>query len=383
MKILVVAHCQNDGSPTAIFIHDQVKEYVAMGHEILVLSPIALGKRDFLHHRFHSDIYEIDQVVHIILHHFSLSNYGKNGINQRSAIFSAHRWMSYLKNFQPDVIHAHTLGLDSDLGAWLKEKLHCPLVVTTHGSDTSIPVEQGRAAELKPLCDKADRIVAVSSALAGKLAVCGTGTPVSVILNGFRVQALPASSEEKQPCSIIQVGHLIPQKHFDTTLRAFARLKEAYPDAELTVIGQGTERENLERLAQELGVSKAVRFVGQIPNGEVLSEMSKAQFFCMPSVREGFGIVYLEAMASGCITIGTQGEGIADLIKTGQNGFLVPPEDPDAIAEVVDWCLTHPAEADAIAQRGRADALTLTWERNAIQYTQLFQRLIEREKKCL
>ena len=97
--------------------------------------------------------------------------------------------------------------------------------------------------------------------------------------------------------------------------------------------------------------------------------------FVSASRSETQGLTYLEAMASGCITIGTQDEGIADLIKTGQNGFLVPPEDPDAIAEVVDWCLSHPAEADAIAQRGRADALALTWERNAAQYLQLFKEL--------
>lgn len=63
------------------------------------------------------------------------------------------------------MIHAHTLGFDSAIGAWLKERLGVPLVVTTHGSDTSIPVEQGRAAELKPFCDAADHVVAVSSAL--------------------------------------------------------------------------------------------------------------------------------------------------------------------------------------------------------------------------
>ena len=190
------------------------------------------------------------------------------------------------------MIHAHTLGTDSALGAWLKKKLHCPLVVTTHGSDTSVRVEQGRAAELKPLCDGAAHIVAVSSALAGKLKTCGTKTPITVILNGFRVQALSTpSSEDRVPCSIVQVAHLIKQKHFDTTLRAFAQLKKKYSTACFTIIGQGGERETLESLAEDLGVRGSVRFMGQMPNEVVMSEMAKAQFFCMPSVREGFGIV--------------------------------------------------------------------------------------------
>ena len=382
MKILVVAHCQNDGSPTAIFIHDQVKEYVAMGHEILVLSPIALGKRDFLHHRFHSDIYEIDQVVHIILHHFSLSNYGKNGINQRSAIFSAHRWMSYLKNFQPDVIHAHTLGLDSELGAWLKEKLHCPLVVTTHGSDTFVPYTKGEYEKLKRYADRADMLICVSTLLKKRLLECHVTAPMKIILNGFHMRGSHADTA-KEEYSIVQAGYLIERKKADITIRAYAELKQNYPAAKLTIVGSGDQLSRYQALCGELGVTDSVHFRGFLPNNETLAEMSKAQFFCMPSVREGFGIVYLEAMASGCITIGTQGEGIADLIETGKNGFLVPPENPRAIEDVIDWCLSHPAEADAIAQRGRADALALTWERNAMQYTQLFQRLIEREKKCL
>ena len=101
----------------------------------------------------------------------------------------------------------------------------------------------------------------------------------------------------------------------------------------------------------------------------------------MPSVNEGFGIVYLEAMASGCITVGTEGEGIADLIVSGKNGFLVPPDSPDAIVSVIEWCLEHPEEADAIAEQGRKDALDLTWEHNAEQYIELFERMLEDEKK--
>lgn len=381
MNILVVAHYQNDGSPTAIFIHDQVKAYAAMGHRVRVIVPTPIGKRGFCRgERFRSSVAMIDGAEHFFIRYLSLSNYGAGGFNTRRAIAAiARRYDRLFAGFTPDVIHAHTLGLDSDIGAWLKGKLHCPLVVTTHGSDTSIPYEQGRLDWLAEKADLADHVVAVSSALAKKLADSGTKTPISVILNGFRIQALPAATE-KEPCSVIQVGHLIAQKHFDTTLRAFARLKETQPAACLTIVGHGPEQKALEQLAQVLGVSNAVRFTGQLSNEGVLAEMSRAQFFCMPSVREGFGIVYLEAMASGCITIGTEGEGIADLIESGKNGFLVPAGSPEAIVQVVEWCLAHPQEADAIRQRGKRDAMALTWEVNAKKYLALFRTLIKRER---
>ena len=384
MNILVVAHYQNDGSPTAIFIHDQVKAYAALGHRVRVLVPFPYGKVSRQGRRLSvgSTISVVDQVELYDLRFLSLSNFGaKNGWNTFSAkqVIKRH-WKQILSDFTPDIIHAHTLGFDSEIGAWLKARLHVPLVVTTHGSDTSIPYEQGQLSWLAEKAAPADHVAAVSFALAKKLADSGTKTPISVILNGFRVQALPAAAERK-PYSVIQVGHLIAQKHFDTTLRAFARLKETQPAACLTIVGHGPEQKALEQLAQVLDVSNAVRFSGQLSNEGVLAEMSRAQFFCMPSVREGFGIVYLEAMASGCITIGTEGEGIADLIANGENGFLVPPESPDAIVRVMAWCLAHPQEADAIAQHGKQDAMALTWDSNAKKYLELFRTLTEGEKK--
>lgn len=381
MNILVVAHYQNDSSPTAIFIHDQVKAYVALGHRVRVIVPISLGKRGFCNgERFRSTVDMIDGAEHFFIRFLSLSNYGAGGFNTRRAIAAIARHNSHLfADFTPDVIHAHTLGFDSDIGAWLKQRLHCPLVVTTHGSDTSIPYENAQLDWLVEKANAADHMVAVSSALAKKLTCCGVKTPVSVILNGFRVQAL-SSAEERVPHSLIQVGHLIHQKHVDTTIQAFARLKETHPDAHLTIVGEGAERTSLEDLVRKLGVTDSVRFTGQISNEEVLSKMAQAQFFCMPSVREGFGIVYLEAMASGCITIGTEGEGIADLIENGKNGFLVPAESPEAIVQTVEWCLAHPQAADVIRQRGKQDAMALTWENNAKKYLALFQILIQRER---
>lgn len=379
MNILVVSRYGLYQSCESSFVHAQAQACAALGHRVRVLILVPLGKQNWEGKRLSAPLQRVerDGLELYLLRFLSLSNYGEKHFNDACAIGAVRVYADrLLEGFTPDVIHAHTLGFGSGIGAWLKGKLGVPLVVTSHGSDASVPLEQGRGAELKPYCDKADAVVAVSSALAGKIRSCGTKAPISAILNGFIVQNL-SPGEAERGFSLIQVGNLLRQKRFHITLQAFAQLREVCPEAALTLIGQGPERDSLEAMCRELGISESVRFLGQVPNSQVLDEMSKTRFFVMPSVREGFGIVYLEAMASGCITIGTDGEGIADLIESGKNGFLVPADNPESITQIIEWCLEHPDEAAAIAEQGRQDALSLTWEKNAQQYIRLFKELID------
>ncbi len=379
MNILVVAHYQGDGSPSAIFIHDQVRAYLALGHRVRVLAPIAIGKTGWSGKKWGGLVQQmdIDGATYIFMRYLSLSHYGNGWFNTASATTSLRKCVSRLVNgFQPDVIHAHTLGFDSELGALLKERLHVPLVVTTHGSDTSIPYERGKITRLKSTCNRADTIVAVSSALGKKVAASGTNTTIRTILNGFQIGNTCAACRTN-PYSVLQVGALSQQKRVFQTVEAFAQVKADFPDAVLTLVGEGQERKHLEEQCATLGISDSVQFLGYLPNKEALQVMAQHTVFVMPSVREGFGIVYLEAMASGCITIGSQGEGIADFIRDGENGFLVPTDSPGTIAEKILWCFQHLKEGQDIAQQGRRDALTQTWEKNALEYQQLFMNLLE------
>lgn len=380
MNILVVAHHQGDRTPTTIFIHAQILAYRDLGHHIRVLVPIAVGKRDLDGERFSGPLLrrEVDGVEHIFLRHLSLSNFGKKHMNTPMALRALQKNLHViLDGFTPDIVHAHTLGLDSSLGAWLKEHLKLPLVVTTHGSDTLVPFNRGQLSMLKRFAGQADHLVCVSTMLMRCLQDCKIKTPISVILNGFQLQAV-VSNPNKPPVSLIQAGYLISRKKADITIQAFAALRQNHSKATLDIIGSGSELSRFQALCKELGVEDSVHFHGYLPNQKTLAKMAESRFFVMPSVNEGFGIVYLEAMASGCVTIGTEKEGIADLIVSGKNGFLVPPDDPNAIVRTIEWCLAHPEESASIAEKGRQDAQALTWEKNAIQYTQLFNSLTER-----
>lgn len=378
MNILVVSNIGLYQDLSSSFVHAQAAAYVALGHQVRSIIFLPVGKKQAGCRVFPPvQIARQNGVELYYLRFVSLSNLGSSWFNTPSALMALKASLAkVVDGFSPDVIHAHTFGQASEAGGYLKKKLGGPLVVTTHGSDTSVPVSQGKTLQLKLLADKADHIVAVSSALAGKLKTCGTAVPISVILNGFHFENI-SKSFEKRRFSIIQVGNVIPQKKVDITIRAFAGLYRHYPEATLEIVGPGDKLERFRSLCRELNVEQGVHFRGAIPNADVLEQMAKSEFFCMPSVNEGFGIVYLEAMASGCITIGTEGEGIADLVEHGKNGFLVPADDPNAIVNVIEWCLANPQESTVIAQRGKQVAMDLTWENNADQYIRLFKRLVE------
>lgn len=377
MNILVVCHYGLYQDLSFSFVHNQIREFVKLGHRVRTIIPNGWGKADRNGNRLGKalQISQADGVELYDLRYLTLSGYGENGFNTRRAIGAIRAyWKQIFQDFQPDVIHAHTLGFDSDIGAWLKNRWNCPVIVTTHGSDTSVRVQQGKMEELKQYCDKVDAVIAVSSKLADKLRACGTKTMISTVLNGFRLHTLQENIE-KEPFSFIQVGHLLHQKRFDVTMRAFAQVQKDHPEAHFRIIGAGVERENLENLAADLKITKKVQFFGQVSNEHVLAEMAKSQFFVMPSVNEGFGIVYLEAMASGCVTIGTQGEGISDLIISGENGFLVTPDKPEEIVDAVMLCKNNPDAMRKIAQKGKQDAMQMTWERNAVAYLALFEKI--------
>lgn len=377
MNILVVCDSNLYDDFSASFVHAQAAAYAALGHRVRVIVPYAVGKRDWDGNRFSGPIrrWKRDGVEIFAMRHISISNYGKKGFNLASAIRVLPRKLDkLLDGFAPDVIHAHALGFNGEIGAWLKKRLGVPLVVTTHGGDTFTPYAAGQRDVLKRLADKADHLACVSTLLKRRLEECDVSVPMSVILNGFRIKNI-VPNLDKPPLSLIQAGSLVARKKADVTIRAVEKLCVKYPGVSLSIVGSGPEMERFQMLCRTLGVERKVCFHGYLPNPDTLAEMVKARFFVMPSVDEGFGIVYLEAMASGCITIGTEGEGVADLIVSGENGFLVPPDDPEAIVQVIEWCLGHPDESAAIAKRGRKDAMGLTWEKNAEQYIELFERM--------
>lgn len=373
MNILILAHYQDDGSPYVSFVHNQAIEFVRQGHKVTVIAPTVLGKKyKFLEKRKH---HIIDGVSIYYIDCLSFSNFGKYTFNNWFGYIAVKNFFNKLmKKEAVDIIHAHTIGFDGYIGGRLKVKYGIPLVLTTHGSDTIMELDQGRGRQVVRICKKADIVVAVSSMLRKRLLSECSLLDIRVILNGFVKE--PVLYKEKEPYTVLQVSSLIKRKKTDVTIQAFAKVLNRFPQASLGIIGEGTEKAELVRICRELQIEKSVYFYGHLSNEDVLKHMAQTQVFVMPSVNEGFGIVYLEAMSQKCAVIGTNGEGIMDIIEGGENGILISPDDVDGLAEKIEKCFRNSKYYKKISVNGFETAQELTWENNARKYLQLFQTII-------
>ena len=229
------------------------------------------------------------------------------------------------------------------------------------------------------ICNGAELIIAVSEKLKKKLEQLELQTPIECIKNGFSKENVVFL--KKEPYLITQVGHLIPSKHFEDTIKAVVILKQKNIAVNLKIIGKGYLLDKLKELCSELKVEKQVEFLGEIDNKQVFEELAKSQFFVLPSFPEGFGIVYLEAMASGCITIGTQGEGIEEVIVSGENGYLVKRNAPEEIAGYIQYCINNPEETIKIVEKGKESVSELCWEENSKKMINLYMEYIKKQKE--
>ncbi len=164
------------------------------------------------------------------------------------------------------------------------------------------------------------------------------------------------------------VGSLYELKNVDITLRA---LHKAMVGKEYTfdIVGSGAEHDNLHRLVDELDMGDHIVFHGQMKRDDAQNIVRNADCFVMVSSREAFGLVYVEAMAKGCIVIGTKGQGIDGIVTHGENGFLCKARDVDGLADVMQQIVNLPQlELQQISSNAVATAADLTDRKVAEHY---------------
>ena len=175
---------------------------------------------------------------------------------------------------------------------------------------------------------------------------------------------IPNHSRKRNPSAphIVVARNLEPLYDNTTALKAFRIVREAIPDAHLTIAGSGPERANLEAMAKELGVADAVVFTGQVDNERMPILYREADIALNPSLADNMPISILEALASGVPVVSTNVGGIPFLVEDGKTALLVPPCDPERMAEAMLRVLSDESLRECMVKTGLDHARQFAWE---------------------
>lgn len=222
-----------------------------------------------------------------------------------------------------------------------------------------------------------DRIVADSDAL--KQVLKENGLPVSdVIWHGVPATA-PTFKGAGQAVAAF-AGRLVPEKGVHILLEAWERVWPDLPEgATLLVAGDGPERERLRELAGKMGAAgRAVTWLGHIKREELPQQLASAGIHVVPSLwAEPFGIVAAEAMMRGAAVIASDTGGLAEIVRQGETGLLVPRGDPSALADALRSLLTDPARTRRLGAAGRVRAMSeLSDDAHRAQFLRLYETVI-------
>ncbi|HTG36768.1 MAG TPA: glycosyltransferase family 4 protein [Thermoanaerobaculia bacterium] len=198
----------------------------------------------------------------------------------------------------------------------------------------------------------ADLVLAPSAATAAEIRRDYRVEDVGVIPNVTGgLEIAPAGEMEGPPSYLLFVGRLRIRKGVEVLLEALRELRGRVPGAVLKIAGDGEHRAALERKAAGLGL--AVTFLGTCDGSRVRALLAGAAALVVPSIYEGMPLVVLEAMERGVPVVASAVSGIPEVVVDGETGWLVPPEDPEALAGALEEVLANPLEARRRGEAGR------------------------------
>jgi glycosyltransferase involved in cell wall biosynthesis len=177
------------------------------------------------------------------------------------------------------------------------------------------------------------------------------------------------------------VARLHPSKGIDGLIAAAARVVTRLPHTRFLLVGDGTERAALERLAHELGIAEHIVFLGE--RRDVRFLLAGLDLFVLPSREEGMGIVLIEAMATGIPVVATATGGIVEVVEDGVSGFLVPRGDANALAESIILALSAPGRAEQVSANARRRAAAMFSIDTTVHRTeQIYEELLREKLGC-
>lgn len=270
---------------------------------------------------------------------------------------SGSRWV-------PEVVHAHD-WLVAHPAIALAEFFDVPLVSTIHATEAGrhsgwVSGRTNRQVHSVEwwLVSESDALITCSASMRDEVnRLFGyDATDITVIHNGIDIRTWPFAERARTsgPAELLFAGRLEYEKGVQDLLAALPRIRRSHPGTTLTIAGDGTQRDWLMEQARKHRVGKAVRFVGPVDHTELVTLMHRCDAIVLPSRYEPFGIVALEAAATGVPLIVSTAGGLGEAVREPDTGLTFEPADVAGLAAAVRATLSDPGAAAQRALRARA-----------------------------
>lgn len=301
-----------------------------------------------------------------------------------------------------DVIHTHHPFLLGQTAATKAQELNLPLIFTFHTQYREythyIPFPMETVQNfLKSTVDRwlqdfmrrCQHIIIPSESMRDTLVnEYGLKNNFTVIPTGIDLEAYRTASGEKirkkrrweKDIVMISIGRLASEKNWPLLIHAAALVLKDYPRFRLALIGDGAERKNLEGLAKELGIQKRITFTGPLSFAETPSYMKAANLFGFASITETQGLATLEAMAAGLPVVAVDASGTRDILKHGQQGYLVE-NSAEALAAGIKKLLSNPDRMQKFAEAAYKKAQSFNIEKLTEKLLDVYEQAIRDKKK--
>ena len=381
LKFLVFAAYwpRPDTDYNVFFVVDQVAALTRMGHEVDVFleTPPWRPQAPFLGvNQLGLDACKV-RIFQVIIPRFP-GRFGRWRWGALLNIWLCGRFVSHWlslhgREYDKIIIHSErNIGLSS---RYWNAGRSWPAVMIVHGPDDvieAIPVSFRTRHFGRKVSSALNKIILVGSSLRQYVDDTGYQSDrIQVILNGFRPPysevIVAEATKQKSTVNITCVGRLIYWKGQDDLIEALAKMREVFPNLKwhLDIIGSGVLEPELRELVKTRALTKNVTFHGAIPHEQVFQHLERSDIFVLPSWKEAFGVVYLEAMATYNAVVGCYGNGADDILTDRIDGRLVPPRDTSALSETLAELIGNEDGRTNLATAAKETVRRFSWRENA------------------
>ena len=165
--------------------------------------------------------------------------------------------------------------------------------------------------------------------------------PEPIDLADWRRRFADAARPRAGRPTILSVARMYPRKRLEDLLHAAAILRARIPDAQIRIVGEGPESARLHLLHQKLGLGDTVVLLGEVSRSRLAVEYTIAHCFCLPTVQEGFGLAFAEAMAAGLPVVACRAAAVPEIVEDGRTGILVGRRNPAELAHALETLLVN------------------------------------------